>query len=392
MSDPRFEPLIAFIRQQYPDEDPIPLHVPRFAGREAEYLTETIRSTYVSYVGPFVREFERQFARYVAAEHAVAVVSGTAGLHLALLAVGVRPGDEVITQPLTFVATANAIRYVNAHPVFVDIDAETLGLSPDAVAAFLRAYALPRSDGVYNRRTGRRIAACLPVHTFGHPMRITELVGLCREYGLPVVEDAAEALGSWYQGRHAGTFGRVGVFSFNGNKIVTTGGGGMIVTQDPALADRVRHLSTTAKVPHPYEYVHDEVGYNYRMPNVNAAVGLAQLEQLPRFLEDKRALAHAYRALAQQLGVGFVDEPPAARSNFWLNALLWDDEATRTAFLEYAHRRGVLARAAWRLMPDLPMYRACQTDGLPVARSLAPRLVNIPSSVRRQSLAREVQP
>ncbi len=390
MTDPRFDALLAFIRAQYPDEDPIPLHVPRFAGRETEYLTETIRSTFVSYIGPFVREFEQRFAAYVGARHAIAVVSGTAGLHLALHAVGVRPGEDVLTQPLTFVATANAIRYLHAHPVFLDIDPDTLGLSPEAVAAYLKAHAVAKADGVYNRQTGRRIAACVPVHTFGHPARIAALVDVCQAYNIPVVEDAAEGLGSLYQGRHVGTFGHVGVFSFNGNKIVTTGGGGMVVTQDDALAERIRHLSTTAKVPHPYEYIHDEVGYNYRMPNVNAAIGLAQLEQLPRFLADKRDLAAGYRELAAQIGVDFVDEPPGARSNFWLNALVWEDEATRTAFLTYAHQQGVLARAAWRLMPDLPMYRACPTDALAVARDRASRLVNVPSSVRRQSLAQEV--
>jgi len=279
------------------------------------------------------------------------------------------------------VATCNAISYLGAHPVFVDVDRETLGLSPDALSAFLDAHGERRDDRCYNRQTGRRIAACQPMHTFGHPARIDEIAAICADWGIALVEDAAESLGSYYQGRHTGTFGRVGVFSFNGNKIITTGGGGMIVTDDEDLAMRAKHLTTTAKVPHAYEYVHDELGYNFRMPNLNAALGCAQMEQLPGFLAAKREIAERYAAFCAEHGIEFIHEPQGAQSNYWLNAIILNSKAERDAFLETTNAQGIMTRPIWRLMNDLPMYAACWSDGLGASRWLEERVVCLPSSV-----------
>lgn len=379
-----FEEAIRFIRAQFRTAGFIPLHEPRFRGREKEYLLDCIDSTFVSSVGPYVDRFERMLAEYVGARHAVVTVNGTAALHAALLLAGVRPGDEVITQPLTFIATANAIAYCGATPCFVDVDRDTLGLSPDALRDFLATQTRPGGeDGRrLNRTTGRPITACVPMHTFGHPCRIDALAATCREYGLPLVEDAAEALGSRYAGRHAGTFGRMGVFSFNGNKTITSGGGGAIATDDEALARRAKHLTTTAKVPHRWEFVHDEIGFNYRMPNLNAALACAQLEQLDGFLRDKRELAEAYRNFFPTIGLKFVGEPRAARSNYWLNTLILSDRAERDAFLQATHEAGVMTRPIWRLMNELDMYRNAPCGPLEQATWLAERAVNIPSSAR----------
>jgi aminotransferase in exopolysaccharide biosynthesis len=320
-------------------------------------------------------------AAYTGASKAVVCVNGTNALHMALMLVGVKPGDEVITQSLTFIATANAIHYCGAQPVFLDIDKDTLGLSPLAVQAFLDTQTEQRADGCYNKATGRRIAACVPMHTFGHPCRIDELVALCEQYHIDVVEDAAESVGSWYKGRHTGTFANVSVLSFNGNKLLTTGGGGMLLFKHEALAIRAKYLTTQAKVPHPWAFIHDETGYNYRMPNINAALGVAQLEQLNGFLVAKRALAATYQAYFSQHGIPFITEPEHATSNYWLNAILFSDKEERDAFLTYTNQQGVMTRPVWELMHRLPMFQSAQTDALSNSLWMADRLVNITSSV-----------
>ncbi|AMK77762.1 MULTISPECIES: LegC family aminotransferase [Methylomonas] len=399
-----FDGFIRLVREIYQTEQFIPLHEPRFAGNEKQYLLDVIDSTFVSSVGPYVGEFETKIAEYTGAKHAIATVNGTAALHVALLLAGVEPGEEVITQAVTFVATCNAIHYCGAEPVFVDVDAATLGLSPAALTNFLDCHGERRDGGIYNKTSGKRIAACLPMHSFGHPCDMLGLLQVCEGYGIPVVEDAAEALGSRIVGsnsfapsavsanelastpatkyaKHCGALGKLGVLSFNGNKIITTGGGGMILTDDDELARHAKHLTTTAKLPHAWRFAHDQIGYNYRMPNLNAALGLAQLEQLPAFVERKRALAQRYLDWAQTNGAQIVVEPTGARSNYWLNALLLDDVRQRNAFLEYSNAQGVMTRPLWELMADLPMYKHCQRDSLTQSRRLAERLVNVPSSV-----------
>lgn len=376
-----FERLVGFVREIYQTDTFIPLHEPRFAGNEKRYLNDVIDSTFVSSVGPHVSEFEHKIAEYCGAKHAVATVNGTAALHIALLLAGVGPGDEVVTQAVTFIATCNAIHYCGAESVFIDVDSATLGLSPAALAAFLEQHGERRDGGVYNKTSGKRIAACLPMHTFGHPCDMAGLLKVCGDYGIAVVEDAAEALGSRLGDRHCGTFGKLGVLSFNGNKIITTGGGGMILTDDDELARQAKHLTTTAKLAHAWKFEHDRIGYNYRMPNLNAALGLAQLEQLPEFVRRKRELARRYLDWAVDNAVKIFAEPADAESNYWLNALLLNDLTERDACLEYTNNHGVMTRPLWELMPDLPMYRYCQTDGLENSRRLAERLVNIPSSV-----------
>lgn len=378
-----FEKIVSFIKSLYPAENPVPLHAPRFSGNEKKYLVDCIDTTYVSYVGEYVSRFEEAIRQYTGAKYAVAVSSGTAALHVALLLADVAPGDEVITQPLTFVATANAISYCCAQPIFVDVERSTLGLDPGKLNDFLLDNTVLKSDDrCYNKITGRKIAACVPVHTIGHPARINQIVEICQRYRIPVVEDAAEALGSFYQGQHTGTFGELGILSFNGNKPVTTGGGGMIITNNEILAAKAKHLTTTAKKPHPWEFVHDEVGYNYRMPNINAAVGCAQMECFAGFLENKRHTAQMYYEFFQDIGMPFITEPVLARSNYWLNTVVLKDRQEREQFLDYATDKGVQTRPVWTLMPHLPMYRHCQSTLLENAQWLEDRLVNIPSSVR----------
>jgi perosamine synthetase len=359
-----------------------PLHRPHFAGREWDYLKECLDSSYVSSVGAFVTRFERAVADIAGTKHAVAVVNGTAALHVALLLVGVTAGDEVLAPALTFVATANAISYCGAIPHFVDSEPATLGIDPHALRHYLRDIAERRGGTLVNRRTGRRIAAIVPMHTFGHPVDMEPLNALAAELGLAVVEDATESLGSRYKGRPAGSLSQLAAFSFNGNKIVTTGGGGVITTNDAALAERAKHLTTTAKLPHAWAFIHDAVGFNYRMPNLNAALGCAQLEQLDGFLVAKRRLAGRYRrTLASVPGVSFVDEPAFARSNYWLNALLLDAEnaGERDELLRRCNGAGLLCRPVWTLMHRLAIYADCPRMPLPVAESIEARLVNLPS-------------
>jgi perosamine synthetase len=372
---------VAQAKAIYGGETFIPLHRPIFKGNERQYLVDCIDSNFVSSVGAKVTEFEQRIAAFTGAKFAVATVNGTAALHVALQLAGVRQGDEVLSQALTFIATCNALSYAGAHPVFVDVDLDTLGLSPEALRRWLSANAEMRAGQAYNRGTGRRIAACVPMHTFGFPLRIAEVVAVCDEWNIPVVEDAAESLGSYVGGRHTGTFGKLATLSFNGNKVITTGGGGMIITDDEALAKRAKHITTTAKIPHPYEFVHDEVGYNYRLPNLNAALGCAQMERLAEMLAIKAGVAARYADFFSGTGVRVVQPIGGATANWWLNAIVLGSEAERVAFLKDTNDQGVMTRPIWRLMSRLEMFRNCQHDGLANSEWLEARVVNLPSSV-----------
>jgi aminotransferase in exopolysaccharide biosynthesis len=378
-----FEQIIHFIKDLYPEKNIISLHEPIFSGNEKNYLNRCIDSTFVSYLGEFVTDFEDSIRTFTGADYAIATSNGTVALHAALLCGGVGPGDEVITQALTFVATANAISYCGARPVFVDSDRRTLGMSSEKLKVFLEERTFVGDDGACrNAATGSRIAACVPVHIFGHPSELSGIQRVCAEYGVPIIEDAAESVGSFYKGRHTGTIGTMGVLSFNGNKVITTGGGGMILTNDCPLAEKLKHITTTAKATHRWEFFHDQIGYNYRLPNVNAAIGCAQMENVGRILENKRSLARSYSSFFARIGIDFFSEPTDCHSNYWLNAIILDDKQEKEDFLDYSHKNGVLCRPAWRLLNTLPMYENCETDGLETARWLQDRLVNLPSSVR----------
>jgi perosamine synthetase len=365
------------------DRGAVALHEPRFAGNEWSYVKECIDTGWVSSVGKFVDRFERQLAEYTGTQRAVAVVNGTAALHMGLLLVGVKPGDEVLVPTLTFVATANAVIYCSAVPHFVDSEMRTLGMDPVKLHAYLRDIAVVKQDGCFNRETGRPIRAMVPMHTFGHPADLDGLADVCAHFRITMVEDAAESLGSYYKKQHTGNRGRVAALSFNGNKVLTTGGGGAILTNDEDLGRLGKHLTTTARVTHPWDLTHDRVGYNYRMPNINAALGCAQLEQLPEFLKQKRSLAMRYeQAFAGVDGISFFTEPEKARSNYWLNALILDKEHSgdRDALLELTNNSGIHTRPAWTLMHRLPMYKECPAMDLSTAEDIARRLINIPSS------------
>lgn len=372
-----------FVHQLFGTEETVPLHAPLFIGNEKKYLNECIDTTFVSSVGKFVDRFEEAMAAYTGAKKAVVCVSGTNALHMAMMLVGVERDDEVLTQALTFIATCNAISYIGAHPVFIDVDMETLGLSPKAVKAWLEKNAELKNGVCYNKKTGRRVKACIPMHTFGHPVKIDELVQICDEWHLELVEDAAESIGSLYKGQHTGTFGKVGAISFNGNKTITTGGGGMLLFQDEELGKLAKHLTTQAKVPHRWAFVHDHIGYNYRMPNINAALGCAQLENLDRYVENKRETAQIYADFFKNIpDITFFTEPENCRSNYWLNVVMLKDKAAQQEFLEYTNDHGVMTRPVWELMNRLEMFKQCETDGLKNTEWLADRIVNIPSSVR----------
>ena len=374
--------LVGFIHGIYKTEEFIPLHEPKFIGNEKKYLNECIDSTFVSSVGEYVDRFEEEFARYVGSKYAVATVNGTSALHISLLLANVQRDDEVITQPLTFIATCNAISYCGAKPIFVDVDRETMGLSPKSLRDFLEEHCEVLDEQCINKTTNRTIKACVPMHTFGHPCKIDEIKEICDSWHIALVEDSAESLGSYYKQKHTGTFGKVGAFSFNGNKIITSGGGGVIVTDDKALAKRAKHLTTTAKVPHPYEYAHDEIGYNYRMPNLNAALLVAQLEQLDNFLENKRELAQKYEQFfATYNEIEFVKEPSNASSNYWLQAVIVEDLEARDNFLEYTNKNGIMTRPIWKLMNELEMFKDAQCTNLDNAKYLEQRVVNISSGV-----------
>jgi len=378
-----YHKVVAFIRNLYHTTDFIPLHAPYFGGNEKKYLNECIDSTFVSSVGQFVNRFEENIAHYTGAKKAVVCVNGTNALHMAMLLVGVEHEDEVLTQALTFIATCNAIHYIGAHPVFIDVDKETMGFSPEAMKAWLVKNAEIRQNQCYNKNTGRRVKACVPMHTFGHPIKLDELVVLCREYHIELVEDAAESLGSFYKEKHTGTFGRVGCFSFNGNKTMTTGGGGMMLFNDEKLAAFAKHLTTQAKVPHRWAFIHDHIGYNYRMPNINAALGCAQLEQIEHILASKRKIAQHYKEFfAQSTDFDFFAEPQYCKSNYWLNVVLLKDKKAQQDFLEYTNDHGVMTRPIWELMNRLVMFKDCETDGLKNTKWLVDRVVNIPSGVK----------
>ncbi len=379
-----FNKVIDFIRKKYnTPKDFIPLHEPRFIGNEKKYLNDCIDSTFVSSVGKYVDLFEQMTADFTKSKYAVAAVNGTNALHIALMLSGVNNGDEVITQSLTFIATANAISYCKAKPIFIDVDKETLGLSPNKLEEFLseKTFFDKKTKKQKNKKTNRPISACLPMHTFGHPAKIDKIVEICNKYNIPVIEDAAESLGSYYKNQHTGTFGKFGILSFNGNKIITTGGGGMILTNDEKLAKLAKHLTTQAKIPHRWEYAHDYIGYNYRLTNLQAALGVAQIENLPRFIDSKRKLAVEYKKIFSSLGIKFIDEPKNSKSNFWLNAIILDNEKQRNEFLEFSNEKGIMTRPIWRLMNKLTMFNNCQTEDIKNAEWFEQRVVNIPSSV-----------
>jgi perosamine synthetase len=365
-------------------ELPVSLHEPLFSGNEWIYVKETIDSTFVSSTGKYVDEFEKRLAEYTGVKSAVAVVNGTAALHVCLQLAGVEPNDEVLIPALTFVATANAVSYCHAVPHFVDSEARTLGLDPAKLKDYLKQISVIRSGQCFNKSTGRRIKAVMPMHTFGHPVDLDLLVEVCERFSLALVEDAAESLGSFYKGRHTGNWGNLSALSFNGNKIITTGGGGAILTNDSELGKLAKHITTTAKVPHKWEYYHDQVGSNYRLPNINAALGCAQMEQLPAYLENKRKLALRYKdAFSTVEGIHFFEEPSFASSNYWLNVLLLDEQYAdqRDVILDATNNAGIMTRPAWQLMNKLPMFKDCPTMDLDVTESLESRIINIPSSV-----------
>lgn len=376
-----FEEAIAFIRDRFSSNDFIPLHAPLFIGNERKYVMDTIDTTFVSSVGAYVDLSEKMMSEICKTQNAIAVVNGTSGLQISLLLAGVKKGDEVITQSLSFVATANAIHFSGAEPIFLDVDYDTMGLSPKAVSDFLLEFAEVRDNGTFNKKTGKRISACVPMHTFGFPVHINELIKVCQLWNIPIVEDAAESLGSYYKGKHTGSFGKLGVFSFNGNKIVTSGGGGMIVTNSEDLSKLGKHLTTTSKVPHPYEYFHDQHGYNFRLPNLNAAMLCAQLEQLDSFLLKKRKLANDYANFFKNTDIKFRTELKNTQSNYWLMCVELENKSERNNFLKTTNSVKIMTRPIWQLLYRLPMYQNCFRDSQENAIYLEKRIVNIPSSV-----------
>lgn len=385
-----YELILRMIRDRFGagEGDFVPLHAPTFSGNEKKYLDECIDSTFVSSVGAFVDRFERDIAEYTGARRAVVCVSGTNALHMALMLAGVERDDEVLTQSLSFIATCNAISYIGAHPVFIDVDYDTMGLSPDALREWLEKHTVKDAGNVLrNKSTGRRVKSVVPMHTFGHPCRIDEIASICDEYCLELVEDAAESIGSFYKGKHTGTFGGIGAISFNGNKTITTGGGGMLLFNDEKLADLAKHLTTQAKVPSRWEFIHDHIGYNYRMPNINAALGCAQLEGISGFLASKRKTAEIYREFfaSEPGGIKFMAEPTESVSNYWLNAIAFPTREERDRFLQYSNDHGVMTRPIWELMWRLPMFEHCERDSQTNTVLLADTIVNLPSSVKLES-------
>ena len=376
-----FDEVIDFIQDLYPENKSIPLHEPRFSGNEKKYLNECIDSTFVSSVGKFVDEFEAKIAQYIGVKYAIATSNGTSALHISLLLANVERDDEVITQSLTFVATCNAISYCGAQPIFIDVDKDTMGLSPLSLKEFLKSNTEVKNNQCINKKTGRVIKACVPMHTFGHSCRIDKIKDICDQYHIVLIEDAAESLGSLYKNKHTGTFGQMGTMSFNGNKIITAGGGGCIVTNDEILAKKAKHLTTTAKVPHKWEYTHDMISYNYRMPNLNAALLVAQLESLDSFLLKKHELATKYEEFFNDTNYRFVKEPKDGKSNYWLNSIILNNRQQRDAFLNETNLQGVMTRPIWTLMNKLPMFKEAQCGDLTNAEWLEERVVNIPSSV-----------
>lgn len=385
-----FDDVVNFIKELFPNQKPVPLHAPVFLGKEKEYLLDCIDSTYVSYVGKYVTKFEEMTAQYTGAKYAIAVVNGTAALQVTLQIADVNYGDEVITQPLTFVATANAISHCGAKPVFIDVDLDTMGMSPEKLEHWLlKNTEMKKTSSLgktkwsrINHSTNRRISAIVPMHTFGFPCRIDEIIEIANKYNIPVIEDAAESLGAFYKNKHTGTFGLAGILSYNGNKTITTGGGGMIITDDELFAAKAKHITTTAKVPHKWEYIHDEIGFNYRLTNVSAAIGVAQMEYFDKLLKNKRETADHYENYFKSTAIQFFTEPKNSFSNYWLNVIQLKDREERDKFLDETNASGVTTRPIWRLMNKLEMYNACQTGNLDNAICLEDKMINIPSGYR----------
>ena len=376
----RKTPLVEFVRDIYQTNDFIPLHAPTFDGNEQKYVLETIQSTFVSSVGKFVDEFEQKIEAYTGTAKAVATVNGTAALHAALYMAGVQHGDFVITQALTFVATCNALHHMGAEPIFVDVSPVSLGLCPKAMDEYLNLYAQVTDNGCIHKQTKRPIRAVVPMHTFGHPVELDELIAVCHKWNITLVEDAAESLGSFYKGKHTGTLGDFGAVSFNGNKIITTGGGGMVLCKTAELGARTKHVTTTAKVPHPYEFYHDEAGFNYRMPNLNAALGCAQMEVLDLYLDQKRVLANHYQEFFAESDFQFVVEPDYAQSNYWLNAVICPSVDARNDVLKQTNESSVMTRPIWQLMHRLPMFKEAPRGDLTQSEYIAAHLINLPST------------
>lgn len=374
---------IDFIRSHYESEDFIPLHEPYFAGNEKKYLNECIDTTFVSSVGKFVDRFEKDIANFTGSKYAIATVNGTSALHIALQLAGVEREDEVLTQSLTFIATCNAISYIGAHPIFIDVDKNTMGLSPEKLKQFLSEETIIKDEVCINKMTKRKIKAVVPMHTFGMPINIDDLKAVCEPYNIKIIEDAAESLGSYENHVHTGTKGLVGTLSFNGNKTITTGGGGMILTNDEHLARKAKHITTTAKIPHRWDFNHDQIGYNYRMPNINAALGCAQLEKLPEILQNKRDLAQKYVDFFGNKSARFVTEPDNTFANYWLNSIVIDNPNDRDGFLSATNDAGVMTRPIWKLMSSLPMFKKAQKGNLDNSVWLEQRVINIPSSVKK---------
>lgn len=376
----KYQEIIEFIRHVYNTNNEIPLHAPKFIGNEQKYVSETIKTTYVSSVGKYVDKFESLVQLYTETKKAVATVNGTAALSLALYASGVKSNDLVITQSLTFVATGNAIYHIGAEPIFIDVSLKSLSLCPVALSSYLDEFALAKDDGTYHKKTGQKISAIMPMHTFGHPAQLDELMELCSKWNIEMIEDAAESLGSYYKGKHTGTIGRFGALSFNGNKVITTGGGGMVVCKSEEDGKYVKHISTTAKVQHPYEFIHDEPGFNYRMPNLNAALGCAQFESLQPFLSQKRILAKHYENFFSNSEFDFFKEPDYGKSNYWLNAVICQNKESRDSLLKTTNEAGIMTRPAWKLLHKLPMFSSAMRDELINSDNIESRLVNLPSS------------
>ena len=376
-----FNEFIAFVQEIYDTKKNIPLHAPTFNGNEKKYILETIDSTFVSSVGGYVDDFEIKVAEYIGLKHAIAIVNGTSALHLSLLISGVAKDTEVITQSLTFIATCNAIKYCGADPVFIDVDKETLSLSPESLKIFLHDFCEIRDDGFcWNKLSNKKIKACLPMHTFGFPAKLNEIKAICSLYNIKIIEDIAESLGSFSNGKHTGNIGQLSALSFNGNKVLTTGGGGMILTNDESLAIKAKHLSTTAKIKHEWFFDHDEVGYNYRLPNLNAALGLAQLETLEQKICKKRKLAKKYQTWGSKNGFNFVSEPKNTRSNYWLNTVITSDKNQRDNMLKITNENKVMTRPAWTPMHQLKMNSDYFRDQMTNTNWLYDRIVNVPST------------
>ena len=377
-----FNDFIDFVKKIYGNKKEIPLHEPKFIGNEKKYLKDCIDTTFVSSIGKYVDKFEKKIAKYTGAKYAVATTNGTSALHVSLILAGVGQDDEVITQPLNFIASCNAISYCKAKPIFIDVDRDTMGLSPDALNLFLKNNTLIKNKKCINKRTKKIIKACVPMHSYGHPCRIKEIKRILKKYYIFLIEDAAESLGSFYDNKHTGTFGELGVISFNGNKIITAGGGGCIITNNKVLAKKAKHITTTAKVTHKWDFNHDSVGYNYRMPNLNAALLVAQLENLNSFIKNKRILAKKYEVFFKKTNYNFFLESKNSQSNYWLNSIVLKNKKKRNQFLEKTNSKGVKTRPIWKLMSDLKMFKDCQIGSLKNAKYLQDRVVNIPSSVR----------